>query len=155
MITKPSVELNFKERLVMKKIFFLLILLVSNTLYADLYVCTIVNVFGLNDNGYFVTHGWKGNYVKRQFTIDNVSGNILNTTALKTRLSNGNNKDTPVVISSNDDKNSLKVFTHFKENGTYALFHMNDFDKESIDKPYFYHTEIGMVLSGTCQVEKK
>ena len=110
MITKPSVELNFKERLVMKKIFFLLILLVSNTLYADLYVCTIVNVFGLNDNGYFVTHGWKGNYVKRKFTIDNVSGNILNTTALKTRLSNGNNKDTPVVISSNDDKNSLKVF---------------------------------------------
>ena len=51
--------------------------------------------------------------------------------------------------------NSLKVFTHFKENGTYALFHMNDFDKESIDKPYFYHTEIGMVLSGTCQAEKK
>ncbi len=32
---------------------------------------------------------------------------------------------------------------------------MNDFDKESIDKPYFYHTEIGMVLSGTCQAEKK
>ena len=79
MITKPSVELNFKEHLVMKNIFFLLILLVSNSSYADLYVCTIVNVFGLNDNGYFVTHGWKGNYVKRQFTIDNVSGNILNT----------------------------------------------------------------------------
>ena len=88
----------------MKNIFFLLILLVSNSSYADLYVCTIVNVFGLNDNGYFVTHGWKGNYVKRQFTIDNVSGNIFNTTALKTRLSNRNDKDTPVIISSINDK---------------------------------------------------
>ena len=153
MITKLSVELNFKERLIMKNIFFLLIILVSNSSYADLYVCTIVNVFGLNDNGYFVTHGWKGNYVKRQFTIDNVSGNILNSTALKTRLSNGNDKDTPVVISSNNDKNSLKVFTHFKENETYALFHMNDFDKKSTDKPYFYHTEIGMILSGTCKLQ--
>ena len=153
MITKLSVELNFKERLIMKNIFFLLIILVSNSSYADLYVCTIINVFGLNDNGYFVTHGWKGNYVKRQFTIDNVSGNILNSTALKTRLSNGNDKDTPVVISSNNDKNSLKVFTHFKENKTYALFHMNDFDKESADKPYFYHTEIGMILSGTCKLQ--
>ena len=77
MITKPSVELNFKESLVMKKIFFLLILLVSNTLYADLYVCTIVNVFGLNDNGYFVTHGWKGNYVKRKFSVIFYKNNVI------------------------------------------------------------------------------
>ena len=137
----------------MKKILFLIILLISNWAYADLYVCSIVNVVGLNDNGYFVTHGWKGNYVKRRFTIDNESGSILNTTALKTRLNNGDKDNKPVVISTNKDDNSLKVFTHFKGDGTYALFQMNDFDKESIDKPYFYHTEIGMILSGTCKIK--
>jgi hypothetical protein len=110
-------------------------------------------VAGLNDNGYFVTHGWKGNYVNRQFTIDNESGSILNTTALKTRLSNRDKDNKPVVISTNKDDNSLKIFTHFKDDGTYALFQMNDFDKESIDKPYFYHTEIGMILSGTCKIK--
>jgi|TARA_B100000959_G_scaffold78584_1_gene83405 hypothetical protein len=136
-----------------KKILFLIILSISNWAYADLYVCSIVNVAGLNDNGYFVTHGWKGNYVKRQFTIDNESGSILNTTALKTRLSNGDKDNKPVVISTNKDDNSLKIFTHFKNDGTYALFQMNDFDKESIDKPYFYHTEIGMILSGTCKIK--
>ena len=137
----------------MKKILFLIILLISNWAYADLYVCSIANVAGLNDNGYFVTHGWKANYVKRQFTIDNESGSILNTTALKTRLNNGDKDNKPVVISTNKDDNSLKVFTHFKGDGTYALFQMNDFDKESIDKPYFYHTEIGMILSGTCKIK--
>ena len=137
----------------MKKILFLIILLISNWAYADLYVCSITNVAGLNDNGYFVTHGWKANYVKRQFTIDNESGSILNTTALKTRLSNGYKDNKPVVISTNKDDNSLKIFTHFKGDGTYALFQMNDFDKESIDKPYFYHTEIGMILSGTCKIK--
>ena len=129
------------------------ILLISNWAYADLYVCSITNVAGLNDNGYFVTHGWKANYVKRQFTIDNESGSILNTTALKTRLSNSDKDNKPVVVSTNKDDNSLKIFTHFRDNGTYALFQMNDFDKESIDKPYFYHTEIGMILSGTCKIK--
>jgi len=141
----------------MKKIkFFILFTLLSifNHIYADVYVCSIVNVFGLNENGYFVTHGWKGNYVKRKFKIDNDTGSILNTTALKTRLSNEDNKNKPVVISTNKDNNSLKVITHFKDKKTYALFHMNDFDKKSIEKPYFYHTEIGMILSGTCNVEK-
>ena len=137
----------------MKKILFLVILLLSNWAYADLYVCSIVNVSGLNDNGYFVTHGWKGNYVKRQFTIDNESGVILNTTALKTRLSNSDANNKPIVISTNKNDNSLKVLTHFKDSGTYALFQMNDFDKETIDKPYFYHTEIGMLLSGTCKIK--
>jgi len=136
-----------------KKICCSVILLISNWAYADLYVCSITNVAGLNDNGYFVTHGWKANYVKRQFTIDNESGSILNTTALKTRLSNGDKDNKPVVISTNKDDNSLKIFTHFKGDGTYALFQMNDFDKESIDKPYFYHTEIGMILSGTCKIK--
>ena len=137
----------------MKKICCSIILLISNWAYADLYVCSITNVAGLNDNGYFVTHGWKANYVKRQFTIDNESGSILNTTALKTRLNNGDKDNKPVVISTNKDDNSLKIFTHFKGDGTYALFQMNDFDKESIDKPYFYHTEIGMILSGTCKIK--
>ena len=76
-----------------------------------------------------------------------------NETALKTRLSNQDNDNKPVVISTNKDSNSLKVITHFKDAKTYALFHMNDFDKKVVDKPYFYHTEIGMTLSGTCQKE--
>ena len=137
-----------------KVLIFFILLSIFNYIHADVYVCSIVNVFGLNDNGYFVTHGWKGNYVKRQFRIDNDTGSILNTTALKTRLSNEDIKNKPVVISTNNDNNSLKVITHFKDNNTYALFHMNDFDKKSIEKPFFYHTEIGMILSGTCHAEK-
>ena len=133
---------------------FLILLSIFNYINADVYVCSIVNVFGLNDNGYFVTHGWKGNYVKRQFKIDNETGIILSTTALKTRLSNQDNKNKPIVISTNKDSNSLKIITHFRDNKTYALFHMNDFDKKSIEKPFFYHTEIGMILSGTCYAEK-
>ena len=137
-----------------KVLIFFILLSTFNYVHADVYICSIVNVFGLNDNGYFVTHGWKGNYVKRQFRIDNDTGSILNTTALKTRLSNEDNENKPVVISTNKDSNSLKVITHFKDNNTYALFHMNDFDKKSIEKPFFYHTEIGMILSGTCHAEK-
>ena len=138
-----------------KVIIFFIFISAFSYVHADVYVCSIVNVFGLNNNGYFVTHGWKGNYVKRQFRIDNDTGSILNTTALKTRLSNQDNDNKPVVISTNRDSNSLKVITHFKDAKTYALFHMNDFDKDSIEKPYFYHTEIGMTLSGTCKAEKK
>tara|TARA_B100001741_G_scaffold188121_1_gene154931 strand:- start:272 stop:709 length:438 start_codon:yes stop_codon:yes gene_type:complete len=136
-----------------KMIIFIIFFSTCHYAKAEVYICSIVNVFGLNDNGYFVTHGWKGNYVKRQFRIDNETGRVLNTTALKTRLSNENEENKPVVISSNKNSNSLKVFTHFKNNQTYALFHMNDFDKKVVDKPYFYHTEIGMTLSGTCQKE--
>ncbi|MEM6998955.1 MAG: hypothetical protein AAF419_03845, partial [Pseudomonadota bacterium] len=56
--------------------------------FADTYTCSIKNVSKLNENGYFVSHGWKTNYLNRQFTIDRESGKVLNTTALKERLSN-------------------------------------------------------------------
>ena len=108
----------------MKKIFFLLILLVSNTLYADLYVCTIVNVFGLNDNGYFVTHGWKGNYVKRKFTIDNVSGNILSiscedssSTASVSWLVIGERKDKHMIDTEWTDSQGKVIVEPLKTEG--------------------------------------
>lgn len=60
----------------------ILTLFFCSTVYADLYTCSIKNGSTLNQNGYFVSHGWKANYLNRNFTIDRESGKVLNTTAL-------------------------------------------------------------------------
>lgn len=139
----------------MKKIKFsviVLMLLVYSNSHAELYTCSIKNVSKLNHNGYFVSHGWKANYLNREFTIDRESGKIVNTTALKERLSNFDAEHEPIIISRSKNSAALKVFTEFKDNSSYSLFHMDDPDSENIKKPYFYHTSIGMILSGTCKI---
>ena len=130
----------------------LVFIVLHSNAFAETYICSIKNVSKLNENGYFVSHGWKTNYLNREFTINRDSGKVLNTTALKERLSNFDATNKPIVIHRNSNNKSLKVFTEFTENGTYALFEMIDINQDKSDKPYFYHTSIGMILSGTCSV---
>ena len=141
---------------VVKKNFLLALILFTTTsvslpVLAQQYVCTIKNVSAMNDNGYFVKHGWATNYMNRKFTVDKDSGQILNTTALKQRLSNASADDKPIFISQ-PPESAFRAFTHFKDKGTYALLEIQDDNShaDSPEKPYFYHTDIGMILSGTC-----
>ena len=108
----------------------------------------------LNQNGYFVSHGWKANYLNRQFTIDRDTGKVISTTALKERLNNADATHTPDIISKSDNSAEFTVITEYKENGSYSLFEMDDFGPDNRKKPYFYHTSIGMILSGICEMEE-
>ncbi len=121
---------------------------------ATQYNCVIKNVSEMNQNGYFVRHGWSANYMNREFTVDRDTGRILNTTALKQRLSNANAEYKPQIINSERPDTPFRVFTHFADSGNYALLEIRDNQAyaDSPQKPYFYHTDIGMILSGTCTV---
>ena len=122
--------------------------------HAYKYNCVINNVSKMNKNGYFVRHGWSANYQNREFTVDRKTGRVVNTTALKQRLSNANQKYQPEIINSKRTDTPYRVFTNFADTGTYALLEIRD-NREYDDtpqKPYFYHTDIGMILSGTCTV---
>lgn len=117
------------------------------------YTCSIKNVSKINDNGYFVRHGWAANYQNREFTVDIASGKVLSTTALKERLSNFDLEHEPLLLNGDHEERPLTAFTFYPETGTYALLQINNqlSNSDLVEKPYFYHTSIGMILSGTCR----
>ena len=80
----------------------------------------------MNKNGYFVRHGWSANYQNREFTVDRKTGRVVNTTALKQRLSNANQKYQPEIINSKRTDTPYRVFTNFADTGTYALLEIRD-----------------------------
>jgi hypothetical protein len=130
----------------------LLVLLLSNPLavYAGDFVCSIKNVAQLSDNGFFVTHGWSANYLNREFTVERETGKVLRTTALKQRLSNFDRENMPVLLSNGEAGDAFKAVTVFEKNGQYALLEIRN-AAGSNPRPFFYHTGIGMILSGTCE----
>jgi hypothetical protein len=117
------------------------------------YTCSIKNVSKINDNGYFVRHGWAANYQNREFTVDITSGKVLSTTALKERLNNFDLEHEPLLLNDDHKDRPLTAFTFYPETGTYALLQINNqlSNSDLFEKPYFYHTSIGMILSGTCR----
>jgi hypothetical protein len=129
----------------------LFVLLLSNPLvvYADDFVCSIKNVAKLSDNGFFVTHGWSANYLNREFTVERETGKVLRTTALKQRLSNFDKEHAPILLS-NDNDDAFRAVTVFEKNGQYALLEIRNTSGGN-PMPFFYHTGIGMILSGTCE----
>lgn len=130
---------------------FLLILGFSFPLQAQAakFECSIQSVLRLNDAGAIVTHGWSANYLNRKFTVDKDSGKVLNTTALKVRLSNYNKESVPHILDYGDMNNSYKAVTLFEDKGGYAVLEINDVDKKT-DMPFLYQTNIGMILTGKC-----
>lgn len=140
----------------MKKLSVLSVLLIqvmlSSATQAGEYTCSIKNTLKMSANGYFVTHGWAANYKNREFTVDSETGRVLRTTALKQRLSNADDKSGPVILNPKSSEAGLKVFTHFEENGGYALLHVYAGDEfaDKSRKPFFYHTDVGLILTGTC-----
>jgi hypothetical protein len=103
----------------------------------------------LSDTGSFVTHGWSANYLNREFTVERETGKVLRTTALKQRLSNFDKEHVPILLSNGND-DAFKAVTVFEKNGQYALLEIRN-TAGSNHMPFFYHTWIGMILSGTCQ----
>ncbi len=109
------------------------------------YECAIKDVLRLSETGNFVTHEWSANYLNRNFTVDKESGRVIGTTALKVRLSNFNKDFSPQVLISD----TYKSITIFEDSNRYALLEINNSD-EGERKPFFYHTNIGMILTGMC-----
>lgn len=109
------------------------------------YKCAIKDVLRLSETGNFVTHEWSANYLNRNFTVDKESGKVIETTALKVRLSNFNKDFSPRVFISD----TYKSITIFEDINRYALLEINT-SVEDARKPFFYHTNIGMILTGTC-----
>lgn len=118
---------------------------------SDKYNCSIKHVLRLNDKGSFVRHGWAANYMNRKFFVDRDTGKVIGTTALKVRLSNYDATHNPRILEYSDVNKSYKVITLFNETGEYALIQIDE-NVESSEKPFFYHTIIGMILSGTCSL---
>ncbi len=133
-------------------IIMLLSVFMLSTAQAATYTCTIKNTLKLNQNGSFVTHGWAANYQNREFTVDAVTGQVLRTTALKQRLTNFNKDTEPKLLDLGQDDKPLRALTHYAERGEYALLEIDDSGKyaNADKKPFFYHTDVGLILTGTC-----
>ena len=132
----------------------LLVFSVPMPSFAKEYTCTIKTISELNANGYFVTHGWAANYLNREFTVEGNTGKVTKTTALKQRLNNFNKNSAPTIISNAGENEPLRVFTHFQDKGNYALLEIQDIAENNGSlKPFFYHTDVGMLLGGTCTIK--
>lgn len=114
---------------------------------AEGYLCTIQDVLELTKTGSMASHGWAANYRNRRFTLDAESGKVTGTTALKVRLSNYNADYQPVVLRNQ----SLNSITLYRDTGRYSVIQIET-GREEQDKPFFYRTAIGMMLTGTCVV---
>lgn len=132
-------------------IYFLLsmMLVLPVTVSANEFECTIKNVLRLNETGNIIRHDWVANYQDRKFTVERETGRVLRTTALKQRLSNYNRKSIPHVVDYGDKNGSLQAITLFEEDGSYAALQIDNLSKGS-NMPFFYRTNIGMILTGLC-----
>jgi hypothetical protein len=128
---------------------FIFIFLFSFSLQASELVCSIKSVSRLGDNGFFVTHGWTANYLNREFTVEHETGRVLRTTALKQRLSNFDKEHAPILLNSGNKTDALKAVTLYEGSGQYALLEIGSAPAGN-PRPFFYHTDVGMILSGTC-----
>ena len=128
---------------------FILVISFSFAVQASELVCSIKNVSKLSENGFFVTHGWTANYLNREFTVERETGKVLRTTALKQRLSNFDKEHAPVLLSSGDGDDTLKAVTLYEKKGQYALLEIGNAPAGN-PRPFFYHTDIGMILTGVC-----
>jgi hypothetical protein len=119
---------------------------------AGTYDCTIRNTLAMNDAGQFVAHAWAANYQNRKFFVDRATGEVIGTTALKERLNNFDASHRPRLLNKDDSEAPFVALTQFANTGRYALLQIDDYSefKDVAEKPYFYHTSIGMILTGTC-----
>ncbi len=128
---------------------FIVVISTPLSVHASELVCSIKNVSKLSDNGFFVTHGWTANYLNREFTVERETGRVLRTTALKQRLSNFDSEHAPILLKSGSQTDALKAITLYENTGQYALLEIGDASAGK-PRPFFYHTDVGMILSGTC-----
>lgn len=126
--------------------FILWICATSAVAETERFVCKIKSVLDLNDNGNIITHGWSANYVNREFTIDAASGKVTSTTALKVRLSNYDKEHQPVVLR----EPNYRSITIFENDNNFSAIEIKK-NAEGVKMPYIYRTNIGMMLTGTCQ----
>lgn len=127
----------------------ILLMLSPLSVYAAEFQCSIKHVLRLNETGAFVTHEWSPNYQNREFTVDRATGKVTGTTALKVRLSNFNQEYAPQLLTSGKSGDSYKAITLYEKTGEAAVLQIND-EEAGSPKPFFYHTYIGMILTGTC-----
>ncbi len=122
---------------------------VISSAHAAQFQCSIKNVLRMNENGEFVTHEWTPNYLNREFTVERESGKVVSTTALKVRLSNFNKDYLPQLLMSETEGDSYKAVTLYENTGQAALLQINHSEAGN-PRPFFYLTNIGMTLTGTC-----
>jgi hypothetical protein len=128
-----------------KKLLFLVLFILPAWASAAQFTCSIENVLRLDENGTFGPHGWSSMYQNRKFFLDPDSGKVTGTTALKARLTNYDADTAPIVMR----KNGYTAITLFRNSGRYALIQIDE-AKDGDTRPFFYHTAIGMMLTGTC-----
>ena len=92
--------------------------------------------------------------MNRKFFVDRDTGKVIGTTALKVRLRNFDTKYQPQIMEFSDINKSYKAVTLFKDTGEYSLLQVDDF-VDGNKKPFFYHTAIGMILTGTCVTDTR
>ena len=118
--------------------------------FAAQYTCTINSVLGLTDTGQYATHEWENFYLERQFIVDRDQGKVISTTALKARLKNFDETYSPKVLSHGDKDNPFKSITIFENTGEFMVLQINE-NFQGGQKPFYYQTYIGMLLTGTCE----
>lgn len=122
----------------------------TSSAIAAQYTCTINSVLGLTDTGQYATHEWENFYLQRQFTVDREQGKVISTTALKVRLKNFDETYSPRVLNHGDKNNPFKSITIFEKSGEFTVLQINE-NVVGAQKPFYYQTYIGMLLTGTCE----
>lgn len=120
--------------------------------FAAQYTCTINSVLGLTDAGQYATHEWENYYLKRQFVVDRDRGKVISTTALKARLKNFDETNSPKVLSHGDKNHPFKSISIFESTEEFAVLQINE-NFAGDAKPFYYQTYIGMLLTGTCEAD--
>ena len=118
--------------------------------FASQYTCTVNSVLALTDTGQYATHEWENFYRERQFVVDRGQGKVISTTALKARLKNFDETNSPKVLSHGDKDHPFKSISIFENTGEFAVLQINE-NFMGVQKPFYYQTYIGMLLTGTCE----
>lgn len=128
------------------------LILLPSVALASQFTCTIKSVMRLNDDGRLETHPRENLYLNREFTVDRASGKIIRSTTLHARLRNMDKKHHPLVVSHGDDSKPFIAITVFKDMGVFTALQINT-DMKPGDKPFYYLTRLGMLLTGTCTAD--
>jgi hypothetical protein len=130
-----------------------LLLSVPITAMASQFTCSIKSVMRVGDDGLLEAHPRENLYLNRQFTVDRASGRIIRSTALHARLRNMDKTHHPQVVNQGSASVPYTAITVFKDTGVFTALHI-DTDVKAADKPFYYMTRLGMLLTGTCAEDR-
>lgn len=128
------------------------LLILPATAMASQFTCSIKSVMRVGDDGLLEAHPRENLYLNREFTVDRASGRIIRSTTLHARLRNMDKTHHPQVVNHGSASVPYTAITVFKDTGVFTALQIST-DVQAANKPFYYLTRLGMLLTGTCTEE--